>query len=297
MCPVVLSLLPVSPPLIQRWAKIAQTLERKQVGAQRNDNVIGGDQGRAIDSAQVGPDIGQNNIGVHLPCPGLHDGRERGQNTEGAEQLARVGTQCIGPFRRQGVFKSGQRQIAGYQVQRRGDFREIRVFDVSHSRQRLNALQNGLRGCIAFVVPQRFQMILIQKCSGEVRLRIKVTGQHLVAHVGQHPRDVVDQRGFADASLVVEEGQNGNAHRSAASRFCLAFTAADLKILPRLTAASGIAGDTVTSLLPNKLLPDLPHPPFPKSGYGLAAGGVRDRRRRKSMLSDVIRQPGNGLPP
>ena len=42
--PVIPPPLPVLPPPIQRRPEIAQALERKQVGAQRNDDVIGGNQ-------------------------------------------------------------------------------------------------------------------------------------------------------------------------------------------------------------------------------------------------------------
>ena len=105
---------PVLPPLIQRRSEIAQALERKQVGAQRNDEVIGGNQCGAIDCAEIGADVDQDDRGVLMRGSGLHDGREGRQKAEGAIQLA--STQCVKPMlttARLQIWPAPNRRVSG----------------------------------------------------------------------------------------------------------------------------------------------------------------------------------------
>ena len=58
--PVIPSPLPILSPPIQRRAEVAQTLKRKQVSTQRNDDVITGNQRGTIDRTKIGADVGQD---------------------------------------------------------------------------------------------------------------------------------------------------------------------------------------------------------------------------------------------
>lgn len=69
--------------------------------------------------------------------------------------------------------------------------------------QRAQTVADGAR--LTVVAPQRHQPVFVQEHRSQVRLRVQIGHQHLQAMVGIHPRQVVDQRGLADAALVVEE--------------------------------------------------------------------------------------------
>ena len=58
----------------------------------------------------------------------------------------------------------------------------------------------------------RFQPILFEETSSQVRLRIQVEGNDTLTHLGEHPGQMIDQRGLADATLVVEKRNDRNAH-------------------------------------------------------------------------------------
>src|SRR5574343_253615 len=55
------------------------------------------------------------------------------------------------------------------------------------------------------VRPEVFQTIFVQKHRREVGLGVQVNSQGLDAMVGKHPGQVVNERGFSNPSLVIEE--------------------------------------------------------------------------------------------
>ncbi|EKD38525.1 MAG: hypothetical protein ACD_75C00704G0003 [uncultured bacterium] len=73
------------------------------------------------------------------------------------------------------------------------------------------AAEDGANGPIygigmLIVAPQAFQTVLVEEHGGEVGLRIEVDGKRFDAMVCKHPCQMIDQRGLAHPTLIVEKG-------------------------------------------------------------------------------------------
>ena len=65
--------------------------------------------------------------------------------------------------------------------------------------ERLQTLVDGAIGRACSIgFPPGFKRVLIKECAGQVGLGVKIDGHHALAHLGQHPGQVVDERGLAD---------------------------------------------------------------------------------------------------
>jgi hypothetical protein len=60
--------------------------------------------------------------------------------------------------------------------------------------------------------PELLKPIVLKKRSRQVCLRIKIRHQQPTPLITEHPCQVVNEGRLSDASLVVEEGDNGYAH-------------------------------------------------------------------------------------
>lgn len=194
----------------QGWAEGAQTLEGKQIGPEWNDDVIGRDEGGAVDGTEIGADISQNHRRVHFFRPCLHHGPERGQHPKRAIQIG--GAEGVWPFAGQGILKARQREVTGNQFERRGDFLEGGRPHIPNLQQRLDAGENSPASLPLLAFPQPFHLLFVQKRGRQIGLRIQVTGEHPVASLRENPGQVVDQGRFADPALVIEEGQHRDRH-------------------------------------------------------------------------------------
>jgi hypothetical protein len=90
------------------------------------------------------------------------------------------------------------------------NFFYVRMGDITNAaKYRLNSAKDGVR--MVAVWPKAFQTIFIQKHSSKVGLRVQIDSQDLDAMVGKHPGEMVYERCFSYAALVIEESDGFHA--------------------------------------------------------------------------------------
>ena len=121
--------------------------------------MIGCDQGRAVERPEVGPDVDEDERGVHGFGAFLHDLPEGGENAKRPIKV-RV-AQRVCPFARQDVFEARQRQIAGDEAEAFRHPLDFGLAQIAHLGQRFHALMD--RPVFRRAVPQGFQSILVEE--------------------------------------------------------------------------------------------------------------------------------------
>ena len=196
---------PIGAPSAQGGPEIAQSLQREQIGCERDRHEVRGDQRSPVDRAEVGADVDQDEIRLRIlaslpQCP-----------TQGGDhaECALVAVQALGPLAGELVLGLRQGKVAGHEAQRgRGCLRLLRGDVTRAPQQRHERPVDRAAGRIGG--PQLLHLVLVEEHAGEVRLRIEVRRHDAHAEVGVHPGQVIDDRRLADAALVVEERDCGH---------------------------------------------------------------------------------------
>ena len=189
--PVPAPRLPIRSPPPQGRAEIAQPLPRKQIGRERYDHEVAGDERGAIHRAQTGAHVDQYGLRLTRSRAGLNDLPEGGGHPERPVQVRAA--QTIGPFRGEGLFESRKRKIAGKDVQGRRGPAQRRFAYVTYLGERLDTPIDRLPAAMTAGLPQLLEQTLIEERRGQISLGIEIGGQYVESQLGQHPGEVVDQ--------------------------------------------------------------------------------------------------------
>ncbi len=192
---------PGAPPFPEGRPDVSQSLQRKHVRRERNDDAIAGDQRGAVDRAEIRADVQQRQIRSELPSGVRDQPRERSRDAE----CPLVPVQTFWPLRGELVFASGECEVAHQQPDLLADFFDLRRLDdiAGALEQGGDAVVDSARVPIS---PQTLQPRLVEEHRAQVSLGIEVRGDDTPTEFPQHPGQVIDERRFAHASLVVEEG-------------------------------------------------------------------------------------------
>ncbi len=106
-------LFPARTPRSQGRTKVFETLKRIEVGSQRGDYVVCGNQGRAVDRPKIWSYVNQNNIRTNLLGSRINNSIKR----SGSTVRGRIIIQAAGPTVRELILKLGQPKITRNQVQ------------------------------------------------------------------------------------------------------------------------------------------------------------------------------------
>ena len=163
--------------------------------------MVGGDDRRPVDGAQVGTDIDQDDVGFALVrCPGDHSVESRL-----GPKCRLVPIHAVRPCGGQPGFETRESEVPDQQPEIEGHFFDVRFGEVADAPQYGRHGTENAAVVVAFG-PKVQQPILGQEHGTEVGLRVEVRSYDRCAEFRVHPGQVVDESGLADAALVVEKG-------------------------------------------------------------------------------------------
>ena len=183
-------------------------MQGEEIGAEGNDDEVRGDQGRPVDGSQAGPYIHKDDVGLRLLHANPDHLPERGDRAEGAVRRA---AEAVRPLLGKQIFEVGKSKVAREEVQTIRHTAEQRPVDIADLGQRLDAPVD-CRGAVRGSIPEVDQVIFVQESRRQIGLGVEVDGEDDMVQFGEHPRNMIDERGLPHSSLVVEERQGGSAH-------------------------------------------------------------------------------------
>ena len=123
------AIIPLGAPIAEARTEILQTLEREQVGGQRHNDEIGGNDGGSIDRAEVRPYVDQANVRLSLIGRTDDNSVESGGDTESIFFPVQTSRPRIG----QHIFEGRKTQIADNQAEPVGDAFDPRSRDITNA--------------------------------------------------------------------------------------------------------------------------------------------------------------------
>jgi len=165
--------------------------------------MIASDEGRPVDGAQIWAKIDKCDVGIVVEACISNQPCERRCNTK----CALFAGQTAWPCCRQFVFDLRERQIADQQSEAIGPLVDVRIgCDIPYAaKQRRYRTIDRLFFLTLKNVPET---VFVQEHCAQIGLWIQIDREHPMPEPLEHPRQVVDKRRLADASLIIEEGNS-----------------------------------------------------------------------------------------